>query len=466
MSERLHAGLSEYLIRIDGQVDLVFALWTPSHGKNRLTALLHTLVLPETGDRQIHGNASFNPAYFERVCSLALKKGCGIAFLHSHPFPGWQGMSHDDIVAEQKMAGAVEAVTELPLVGLTIGSDETLCARMWEHAGWRHYIARWCNSVRVSGGALKVDFNDSLMPKPTYRENFKRTITVWGKENHVNLARLRIGIVGLGSVGSIVAESLARMGMGRFALIDYDEVQPHNLDRLLGATEEDIGRLKIEVAKRQLQKSATSSTLEINLVPYSLAEEEGYRVALDCDLLFSCVDRPRARHILNHFAYGHLIPVIDGGIELRFDRRGEFSGVDWQLQTVAPGRPCLECLGAYSVTDVNLEENGLLDDPSYIKGLPAEHRLKNNENVFPFSANLASLEVLQLVALASGAGGIYDFGIQRYRYWPGNMEIDTEKTCKEGCDCRALEGQGDRYFLLYGRDVGAEIARSRQIALR
>jgi predicted dinucleotide-utilizing enzyme len=54
------------------------------------------------------------------------------------------------------------------------------------------------------------------------------------------LARLTVGIVGLGSVGSIVAETIARMGLERFVLIDYDEVQPHNLDRLLGAAEIDI----------------------------------------------------------------------------------------------------------------------------------------------------------------------------------------------------------------------------------
>lgn len=181
---------------------------------------------------------------------------------------------------------------------------------------------------------------------------------------------------------------------------------------------------------------------------------------MDCDVIFSCVDRPRARHILNHFAYAHLIPVIDGGIDVRF-KGGEFSGVDWQLQTAAPGRPCLACLKTYDPGDVATEIEGKLEDPSYLSGLPKDHRFKRNENVFPFSSNLASLEVLQLVALATGVAGIADFGVQRYRYIPGIMEADSGRRCTTDCDMCTLIGQGDRFFNLKGRDVNAESIRNK-----
>lgn len=461
LPEKLNSELTNYMIRKDGEEDLIFALWTPSQGIRRFSALVHTLIYPIENDRQRHGNASFNPQYFERVCSIAAKEACGIAFLHSHPAQGWQEMSIDDIVAEKKIAGAVAAITELPLVGMTVGSDKTWSARTWEHINGRRYERNWCHSVRSTGERLRVNFTDSLIPEPAFHELFRRTVTVWGKANHINIARLRIGIVGLGSVGSIVAETLARMGLERFALIDFDEIQPHNLDRQLGATIADIGRLKIDVAERQVRQSATAVKTEIITTPYSIAEKEGYRTALDCDVLFSCVDRPRARSILNHFAYAHLIPVIDGGIEVRF-KNGSFSGTDWQLQTVAPGRPCLECIGAFNPSDVDTEKAGMLDDSSYLKGLPPNHRFKRNENVFPFSTNLASLEVMQFIALVTGIGGINNFGIQRYRYNPGIIEADVEKSCKAGCETSKLIGYGDRYFNLYGRDLSAEAARKRQ----
>jgi len=196
-------------------------------------------------------------------------------------------------------------------------------------------------------------------------------------------------------------------------------------------------------------------------VPFSVAEEQGYRAALDCDVLFSCVDRPRARSILNHLAYAHLIPVVDGGIEVRF-RDGHFAGADWQLQTAGPSRPCLQCLGAFDPADASAERDGRLDDPSYLAGLPADHRFKRNENVFPFSANLGSLEVLQLVALTTGIANQPNVGVQRYRYVPGVVTAETSPRCREGCESVVLTSQGDRHFTLWDRDLAAEEARRRQ----
>lgn len=452
--------LGTHLLRTDGQEDLAFALWTPSEGSNRFTALVNRVVLPFHGDRQIHGNASFNTQYFERVCQLALREALGIAFLHSHPFPGWQGMSADDIEAERRLAGAVSALTGLPLLGMTVGTDATWSARMWQHAEGRRYQREWCTSVRAPGTGFRVSFHDRLVPRPAFREMHRRTVSVWGDVAHASLARLRIGIVGLGSVGALVAETLARMGMTRFVLIDFDRVEPHNLDRLVIATQRDIGRFKVDVAEERMRSVATAEKTEINATRHSVAEEPGYRAALDCDVIFSCADRPRARHILNHFAFAHLIPVIDGGIGVRFKRDGRFSGVDWQVQSVRPGSPCLECLAAYDQGDVSTEEAGMLDDPSYMAGLPSDHRLKRNENVFPFSANVASLEVLQLVAMATGAAGITDVGVQRYRYNPGIIEQLPSVTCRPECDRPQLVAQGDRFFCLAGRDIIAERSRA------
>lgn len=459
MTKSVDEALVSHLLRDEHNEDLCFALWTPSQGDKRLTALVHTIILPEEGDRQQHGNASFNPQYYERVCKMALDSGDGIAFLHSHPFPGWQHMSDDDVMAENKLMGSTAAISGLPLLGMTTGSDGTWSARFWVDKDGKTYTREWCKSVRIVGKNINVHFNNHLIATPRFTDMMKRTVTVWGDQNHASMARLKVGIVGLGSVGGAVAMSLARMGLTNMVFIDFDHILPHNLDRLDFATKDDLNKLKVDVAKQRALDVATASELCVSAVPYSIVEEAGYRAALDCDVLFSCVDRPRPRSILNHFAYAHLIPVVDGGIDVRF-KHGVFSGADWQLQTACPERACLECLGAFSWDDVATEAEGKLDDPSYIRGLPDNHRFRRNENVYPFSQNLASLETMQFIALTTACGGFDDFGVQRFRYNPGILESNTDVECISDCKTSGLTAAGDKYFTLCGEDVPSQQARA------
>src|ERR1700723_1691859 len=68
----------------------------------------------------------------------------------------------------------------------------------------------------------------------------------------VRLKTARIGVLGLGGVGSAAAASLAGCGIGSLHCIDYDTVELSNLNRQLLYTERDIGRSKVEVCVEQL----------------------------------------------------------------------------------------------------------------------------------------------------------------------------------------------------------------------
>ena len=116
-----------------------------------MTALINEIILPLPGEREVHGNASFQPEYFERSLQLAKSRSAGLAFLHSHPSPGWQSMSSDDINAELSHSPAAHGITGLPLVGLTIGSDGAWSGRFWERRKPRSCERKPCTSVRVVG---------------------------------------------------------------------------------------------------------------------------------------------------------------------------------------------------------------------------------------------------------------------------------------------------------------------------
>jgi hypothetical protein len=441
----VNAELLAHLLRDDGQEDVCFALWNPSKGKERFTALLQTVVLPKHGDRQVHGNASFLPGYFERVLDLALKSNSGIAFLHSHPGPGWQGMSADDVTAEKRIAASAQAATGLPLLGMTLGTDGAWSARVWQKTAPRTYDRMWCSSVRVVGESLRVTFNDLLAPKFRFRSELTRTVSAWGEREQQNLMRLRVGIVGAGSVGSIIAEALARIGVADITLIDFDSVEQINLDRNLHASRLDalLMHSKVKVLSRELKKSATAFPFTVNTYENSIVEEEGYSAALDCDVLFSCVDRPWARSVLNFIAYAHLIPVIDGGI--RAERKKSGTGLlraDWRTQTIAPGRPCLECLGQYSSGDVATERDGYFDNPTYVAGLPQNHFVKHNENVFAFSLSLASQQVQHYLSLILSLPGGLLRRPQLYHFVHDVTEY-VELGCHENCLFPSYVSYGD-----------------------
>ena len=417
--------------------------------------------MPQQDDRTVHGNAAFTPEYFDRVTGLARERGAGLAFLHSHLGPGWQGMSQDDIVAEESHAASTNGATGLPLVGMTAGTDGAWSARMWERVGRRQYTRRWCESVRLTGDHFAVTYNNALVPVPPIGCELDRTVSAWGKAKQADIGRLKVGVIGAGSVGCIVAESLARMGFGSVLLLDFDGVERVNLDRLLHATRWDIGKAKVNVLAPALRKSATAGGFSVDPMEYSIAEEEGYRAALDCDVLFSCVDRPLARHVLNFIAYAHLIPVVDGGIAIRTRPNGTLRHCDMRGHIAAPSRRCLECLGQYNAGLVSAERDGFLDDPKYIEGLPEDADIRHRENVFGFSAMTASLELMHMLAMVVVPCGIGNHGAQVYHFKTGDLDREHESACDTTCLFPSLVAHGDAANLtLTGPHRAAERARA------
>lgn len=445
MKGETHDQLIEHLLREDGDEDLCFATYIPAKGSRRFTGVLAYVILPVEGEREVHGNVGFMPAYFERVLKIAAERKEGIAFLHSHPVPGWQGMSKDDVVAETRMAPAVMGMTGLPLLGLTAGTDGAWSARFWEKDPLikRSFNRQWCENVRVVSQKLTITFNDNLLPPNFDRNKQLRTISAWGEKAQEDISRLRVGIVGLGSVGSIVAEILARTGVSNFTLIDFDAVEEKNLDRLANVFSTDIGEAKVDVLKKAILKSGTSPSIKVINSEYSVCEKEGFLEALNCDLLFSCVDRPWPRQVLNFIAYAYLIPVIDGGILVRSNKTNtRLVGADWRSHTVGNLRTCLECIGQYKSENAMLEKQGYLDDPSYMKDMPGAAQLNAHENVFVFGSHLASMEVLQMLSLILAPGEIADVGHQMYHFVLGNMSVVNTK-CDENCFFQTIIGKAD-----------------------
>lgn len=441
MTAELDGALSRHLDKGPHQEDLTFAYWKPSRGATRYTGILQRLNLPKNGERLLQGNVAFTSDYLTRVMTERPAE-CGIALLHSHLGPGWQGMSEDDIVAERdRLGGLVASATGFPVLGLTRGTDGAWSGRFWFRSGRHRYERRWASTVRSVGRQLRITYHPELRRRPSASASQVATISVWGKAAQEDLARARVGIVGLGSVGSIVAEALSRTGLEKLTLIDPDHIEERNLDRTLGAYPQDVEKKlhKVEIAKRLVNASHTSSRFSAIAITEGVQGTTGLANALDCDAIMLCVDRPWPRHILNVLAYAHLIPAIDGGILARVRNDGRLLHVDWRIHTVGPEHACLYCLDAIRRSDVALDRDGMLDDPDYLKGLSqAERERYGRRNVFAFSLSVASHQVLQLVGLITGNERVGGRGPQVYHAYPGVMETRDSSSCLPDCDIQPL----------------------------
>ena len=239
-----------------------------------------------------------------------------------------------------------------------------------------------------------------------------------------------------------MAEAVARVGVEQVVLIDHDRVEEHNLDRLLNATVKDIGKPKVDVAAKAIRRHGTAKRVQITALPMSIQDEVAYLAALDCDILFGCVDRPVPLEILNYAAHSHLIPVFSGAVEVQTNLQndGLFSA-HWRAHTVTPYHQCLRCNGQYNSSSVVKELDGSLDDLGYISNLRANERPRN-ENVFPFGLSVAAMIVNSMIRYLVAPDWWSLVRQQEHQLINGKTRVINEE-CRSTCEFRQRRAAGD-----------------------
>ncbi|WP_238335296.1 ThiF family adenylyltransferase [Kribbella amoyensis] len=398
-----HQDLTRHLLRPDGQEDICLATYSVSTGAHRTSRLITSVELPRAGEREVHGNASITGGYVLRVAAQATRRGSGVVMLHSHPGGrGWQRMSTQDADAESSYADLVQQLTGMPLVGMTLAGNESWSARVWTEGR-----AEWAASVRRVGRTLVTSWNDELIPSIADTTTQARTISAWGEALHRDITRLRVLVVGVGSVGLDVVQRLAATGILEIGVMDFDRIETLNRDRMIGATRRDarLRRPKVDVAARLARQASTAKTFTVTRHHDSVCSPTGLADALDYDVIFSCVDRPWPRAVLNTVAYADLIPVIDGGIAIDVFESGGMRGATRRAQTATPEMPCLACTGQVDMTEVALEMSGDLDDPEYIRRAGRDS-VSGRPNVAALCAAVSGSQLEQFVSLVAHPAGL------------------------------------------------------------
>ena len=84
------------------------------------------------------------------------------------------------------------------------------------------------------------------------KEQFQRIAALIGEENASILQHKCVAIAGVGAVGGFACEMIARSGIGRIRIADFDVYEESNINRQIGALHSTIGRKKVDVMKERI----------------------------------------------------------------------------------------------------------------------------------------------------------------------------------------------------------------------
>lgn len=231
-------------------------------------------------------------------------------------------------------------------------------------------------------------------------EIFNRQIKLWGVEGQRRLSDLNVAIVGLGGLGVLVCEQLARMGIRQFTLIDGDRVESTNLNRLTGFFADHIGSKKADICALNIKRiSGTKANVK---AIHRFLRRRNLNLLEEQDLFIGAVDREGARLLLNEAAVRFLVPYIDIGTGIKANGEN-VTQMGGQIRFINPGTgPCLQCYSAgidpfeAALDLMSREDLQVRRELGYIEGTA----LSPEPSVIPLNgvlASLASQEISKLV---------------------------------------------------------------------
>ncbi|MGI9014046.1 MAG: ThiF family adenylyltransferase [Phycisphaerales bacterium] len=157
-----------------------------------------------------------------------------------------------------------------------------------------------------------------------------------GRGGQQHLAKARVLIVGCGALGTVIADALARAGVGQLVLVDRDIVEITNLQRQVLFDEDDVAQAmpKAEAARTRLAKINSSIHIEAHVADFNHTNAD--RLARGCSVLMDGLDNFHTRYLLNDLSVRYSIPYCYGGAV----------GTTGMAAVFHPGRggPCLRCV--------------------------------------------------------------------------------------------------------------------------
>lgn len=303
----------------------------------------------------------------ETAIDAATENGDSIVVVHSHP-TGHFSFSDIDNRSDRQLMCTLHIAVDAPHGSGVMVPNGAMKCRVYDKAGAEPVDVE----VVLCGHNIQ---NLGRLSEPP--------VMPFADEMRAVLATKTACVVGVSGTGSPVAEMLARLGVGRLILIDFDLVEEKNLNRILNSCIADVTQKR---KKSEMMRAAINGyrrDVDVVSIAKSVASHSSIVAASGADVIFSCVDTVTARMYCDLIAQIGLVPLIDVGVVIptrKSNGQPEITDVYGRIDFVRPGAASLEDRGV--VTPDALQREYLLEhapheadrqqQEGYIRGHVAE----------------------------------------------------------------------------------------------
>jgi molybdopterin/thiamine biosynthesis adenylyltransferase len=233
-------------------------------------------------------------------------------------------------------------------------------------------------------------------------ERYARQETLFGAKGQDRIAQSAAAIIGLGGLGSHVAQQLAYLGVVDFILVDPDHVSLSNLNRLIGAVPDDAtdGRSKVHVAGRMI--TAIQPEARIRAVEDKVTSAGAANALEEATVAFSCVDSDAVRLRIIELCTGRQLPWFDLATDTHVDADAVTFGGRVLFSGNGERRPfCMDLLNQDAIRRAGMSR-GELEEEARTYGVTAGALQETGPSVVSLNGVVASLATMEFVKWVTG----------------------------------------------------------------
>jgi len=256
-----------------------------------------------------------------------------------------------------------------------------------------------------------------------------------GEQGQRNLVNSSVLLCGCGALGSVLANTLVRAGVGHLRIVDRDFLELNNLQRQVLYDEQDVaaGLPKATAAQRKLQ--AINSDAHVDAVVADVDAGNIGKFLDGANMILDGTDNFETRYLINDAAVKHNLPWVYGGC----------IGAEGQTMTILPGQTaCLRCL----MQDAPAPGTTPTCDTAGILG--------------PIVNVVASFQACEAIKILSGNRAAISRSLTVVQMWDSRIRQVDVSTLRDAVDCPTckkheypwLQGQrGTHTAVLCGRNA-------------